>query len=104
LFPDAADDDGMLEVGVVTARSVGQWLRVLSRVARGRPEGSPFVEMTRGRKVAVRLSRKLAYEADGGVRRATKRLKVRVVGRAIVVRAPRSATFSESKGRAGSDI
>ena len=104
LFPDAADDDGMLEVGVVTARSVGQWLRVLSRVARGRPEGSPFVEMTRGKKIVVRLSRKLAYEADGGVRPATKRLKVRIAARGVVVRAPRSAAFSESQARAGSDI
>jgi YegS/Rv2252/BmrU family lipid kinase len=91
LFPDASDHDGMLEVGVVTARSVGEWLRVLSRVAQGDPGGSPFVKMTRGKKIVVRLSRKLAYEADGGVRPPTKRLKVRVKRRRITVRAPRSA-------------
>ena len=90
LFPDASDDDGALEVGVVTARSVGQWLRVLSRVARGRPEASPFVKMTRGKKIVVRLSRKLAYEIDGGVRPPAKRLKVRVKAGAITVRVPRS--------------
>jgi diacylglycerol kinase (ATP) len=96
LFPDASDHDGLLEVGVVTARSVGQWLRVLSRVARGRPEGSPFVEMTRGEKIVVRLSRKLAYEADGGVRPPAKRLKVRVKSRAITVRAPARARAPRS--------
>ena len=91
LFPDASDHDGMLEVGVVTARSVGEWVRVLSRVAGGDPAGSPFVKMTRGEKIVVRLSRKLAYEADGGVRPPTKRLKVRVKPGRITVRAPRSA-------------
>jgi YegS/Rv2252/BmrU family lipid kinase len=88
LFPDASAHDGMLEVGVVTARSVGEWVRVLSRVASGDPAGSPFVKMTRGEKIVVRLSRKLAYEADGGVRPPAKRLKVRAKARTITVRAP----------------
>jgi diacylglycerol kinase (ATP) len=88
VFPDASDRDGMLEVGVVTARSVWQWLRVLSGVARGRPERSPFVEMTRGKKVVVRLSRPLAYELDGGVRSPVKRLKIRIRPGALHVRAP----------------
>jgi len=91
VFPDAADDDGRLEVGVVTARSVWQWARVLSRVAGGRPERSPFVEMTRGKKVVLHLSRPLAYELDGGARASAKRLKVRVVPGAITVRVPRRA-------------
>jgi diacylglycerol kinase (ATP) len=90
VFPDASDHDGMLEVGVVTARSVWQWLRVLSRVARGRPEVSPFVQVTRGAKIAVRLSRQRAYELDGGIRSSTKRLKVRVEPGAITVRVPRA--------------
>ena len=88
VFPDASDRDGVLEVGVVTARSVWQWLRVLSRVARGRPQRSPFVEMTRGKKIVVRLSRPLAYELDGGVRSPVKRLKVRVAAGALTVCAP----------------
>ncbi len=91
VFPDASDHDGMLEVGVVTARSVWQWARVLSRVARGRPEASPFVKVTRGEKIVVRLSRNRVYELDGGVRSSTKRLKVRVEPGAIAVRVPRRA-------------
>jgi len=105
VFPDASPADGMLEIGVVTAGSVWQWLRVLSRVARGRPERSPFVEMTRGKKIVVRMSRPLAYELDGGVRSSVKRLKARVVAGAITVRAPRSsAAFSDERARAQSDI
>ena len=63
--------------------------KLLSRVAGGDPAGSPFVKMTRGEKIVVRLSRKLAYEADGGVRPPARRLKVRAKARTITVRAPR---------------
>ena len=91
VFPDASTDDGALEVGVVTARSAWQWLRVLSRIARGRVDRSPFVELTRGKKVVVELARKRPYEIDGGVRPAAKRLKVRVKAGAIVLRVPRAA-------------
>jgi len=88
VFPDASARDGLLEIGIVTARSAWQWLRVFSKVARGRADRSPFVELTRGRKIVVELGRKLPYEIDGGVRPAAKRLKVRVKPGAITVRVP----------------
>ena len=88
VFPDASDHDGLLEVGVVTASNVWQWLRVLSRVAGGRPDVSKFVKITRGAKIVVRLSRKRVYQIDGGVRSAAKCLKVRVDPGAITVRVP----------------
>jgi diacylglycerol kinase family enzyme len=91
VFPEASTDDGALEVGVVTAHSAWQWLRVLSRVARGRADRSPFVELTRGKKIVVELARELPYQLDGGVRRSAKRLKVRVKAGAIIVRVPRKA-------------
>lgn len=102
VFPDASDQDGLLEVGVVTAQSVWQWLRVLSRVANGRPERSPFVEMTRGKKIVVRLSRPLDYELDGGARGRAKRLKLRVVKGGITVRVPaaRAASGNPDPGAA----
>ena len=88
VFPDASTSDGMLEIGVVTARGVLPWVRVLARVARHHPERSPFVEMTRGKKIRIELGRKLAYELDGGVRGSVKRLKVRVDPDAITVCVP----------------
>jgi YegS/Rv2252/BmrU family lipid kinase len=89
VFPEASTDDGALEVGVVTAQSAWQWLRVLSRVARGRADRSPLVELTRGKKIVVELARKLPYQLDGGVRPPAKRLKIRVKPGAIVVRVKR---------------
>ena len=88
VFPRASASDGLLEVGVVTASSIGQWLRVLARVAGGRPDRSPFVEMTRGKEIVVELGRTLAYELDGGVRTAVRRLEVRVQAGAVTLCVP----------------
>jgi diacylglycerol kinase family enzyme len=103
VFPEASERDGRLEVGVVTARSVWQWLRVLSRVAGGHPQRSPFVEMTRGRKIVLRLSRPLPYELDGGDRGSAKRLKVRVVAGGLAVRVPPSQPAAAQTGSGNQD-
>src|SRR5262249_13679586 len=49
VFTAAKPDDGLLELGLVTARNPVDWARTLGRVALGSAERSPFVEMTRGR-------------------------------------------------------
>ena len=89
VFPDASPSDGTLDVGVVTAKSGWQWLRVLSRVASGHAARSPFVELTRAHELVVELGRKRSYELDGGVRKATRRLEVHVEPAALTVCVPR---------------
>jgi diacylglycerol kinase family enzyme len=88
VFPDAEPDDGVLDVGVVTAKGSVQWLRVLSRVARKDSGRSPFVHMTRAHKLDVRLDRAVLYELDGGSRSTVTRLRFRVEPSAITVRVP----------------
>jgi diacylglycerol kinase (ATP) len=88
VFDKAQPDDGVLEVAVVTARQMRQWLQVLSRVVPGHLDRSPLVKTTRGRKVVVELKRKRPYELDGGARRKSKRLNVRVKKRAITLCVP----------------
>jgi diacylglycerol kinase (ATP) len=85
VFDHAQPDDGRLEVGVVTAKGATQWIRALARTAVGAPEQSPFVEMTSGRKVDIRLDCRIPYEVDGGDREPTKRLRVRVAPGAVTV-------------------
>ena len=41
VFPDARPDDGMLELGIVTAEGLLQWTRTLARTAVGDPNRSP---------------------------------------------------------------
>ncbi len=44
-FPDARPDDGLLEIGVVTAKGAWQWSRTLARTVAGKAEKSPFVQV-----------------------------------------------------------
>jgi YegS/Rv2252/BmrU family lipid kinase len=89
VFPAASPRDGLLDVGVATANSAWQWLRVLSRIAGGHVDRSPFVELTRGKKITVRLARARPYQLDGGVRPAAKRLDIQVERAALTVCVPR---------------
>ncbi len=88
VFDDSEPDDGLLELGVVSAESRLQWVRALARVALGRADDSPFVQTGRGRRISVRLAQPLAYELDGGVREDVHRLKVKVRPGAVTVAVP----------------
>ena len=88
VFTDASPFDGRLDVGVVTARSAFQWLRVFSRVAQGRPDRSPLVDIAQATKIVVEFERKQSYELDGGSRAAVKRLDVHVEAGALNVCVP----------------
>jgi diacylglycerol kinase (ATP) len=87
-FPDARPDDGELEVGVVTAAGPLQWGRALARAVTGNAAGSPFVETARASKIDVRLDRPVPYELDGGVRGASRRLRIDVQPAAVTVCVP----------------
>jgi diacylglycerol kinase (ATP) len=91
LFPRASPRDGVLEVGVVTASHTKQWIEVFSRVLTGHPGRSPHIQTTKAREIVVELARKRPYELDGGVRKKTKRLEVRVEKRAITLCVPGAA-------------
>jgi YegS/Rv2252/BmrU family lipid kinase len=91
VFDNARPDDGMLEVGVTNAEGIGQWARTIARTAMGTTTKSPFVQATKAKKIDVKLSRKVRYELDGGVRASVKRLKVKVEPEAIRVRVPRNS-------------
>jgi diacylglycerol kinase (ATP) len=88
LFPAAQPDDGVLELGVVTARNPVDWLRTLGRVAAGDAERSPFVTMTAGTSFRVRFDTELAYELDGGARPAVRDLRIQVHPRSVTVCVP----------------
>jgi YegS/Rv2252/BmrU family lipid kinase len=88
VFSDARPDDGLLELGVVTADGLVQWLRTIARTAVGTPDDSPFVQTTKAHTVKAKLSRKIVYELDGGARGKTKTLKVGIRPAAVAVCVP----------------
>lgn len=87
-FPDASPDDGLLEIGLVTAAGRWEWTRTLARTARGKAATSPFVETARGRKFQVRFSKPIRYELDGGDRQKTTCLKISIRQAGITVCVP----------------
>jgi diacylglycerol kinase (ATP) len=95
-FDGARPDDGLLELGVVTAKNPVQWTRTLGRVALGKGETSKFVHVTRGKRFRIRLSRPFPYELDGGARPAAKKLRVKVHPASITICVP--STPSDSAG------
>jgi diacylglycerol kinase (ATP) len=78
IFHGAQPDDGLLELGLATAKNPAQWARALGRVIQGRAGGSPFIEVTRGERFRIRFSRPMPYELDGGARGTVKELRVKV--------------------------
>jgi YegS/Rv2252/BmrU family lipid kinase len=88
VFERASPDDGLLDVGVVTAHGVTQWARALARTAAGSADRSPFVQTTQARKIRVKLDRAVPYELDGGAKRATDRLRIRIEPAAVTVCVP----------------
>ncbi|GAB3980275.1 hypothetical protein GCM10027615_58450 [Plantactinospora veratri] len=57
-------------------------------MAVGRSDSSPFVRITRGRKINVRFAEPMTYELDGGARDRVTRLKARVAPGALTVCVP----------------
>jgi YegS/Rv2252/BmrU family lipid kinase len=93
-FESASPDDGRLEVGVVTARGIGQWSRVWTRVVTKQPDKSPLVQRTAGTKIDIELRHPLPYELDGGARPPTDVLKVRIEPGALPVCTPLQNTLA----------
>ena len=90
-FESARPDDGELEVGITHAESLGQWARTIARTAVGSAGQSPFVQVTKAKRIDVEFNRKVLYELDGGERAEVKRLKVKVEPGAINLRVPAEA-------------
>jgi diacylglycerol kinase (ATP) len=90
-FPDARPDDGLLELGVVTAKNPVEWARTFGKLALGRAKQSPFVEVTRGTKFTIRFDRKVPYELDGGARPAGKDMRIKARPASITICVPAKA-------------
>lgn len=87
-FSGARPDDGLLELGVVTAGNPVEWARTLGRVALGQSEKSPFVEITRGKRFRIRFDRPFPYELDGGARPPVTKMRIKVHPASITVCVP----------------
>ena len=90
-FPDARPDDGLLELGVVTAKNPVEWARTFGKLALGRAKESRFAEVTHGKRVTIRFDRKVPYELDGGARPARKQMRIKARPGSITICVPAKA-------------
>lgn len=88
VFDDSLPDDGRLEFGVVTAKSLTEWVSAVSTVVTGRTDDSPFVFTTRGTRMTVTFRKPTVYQLDGDLRKATKQLRIKVRPKSITVCVP----------------
>jgi YegS/Rv2252/BmrU family lipid kinase len=88
VFPNADPESGTLEVGLVTARGLGQWAKVLLDVVRGRANTARYVRRTRAHTIDVESRKVQPYELDGGARPAVKELHFCIEPDAVNVMVP----------------
>ncbi len=88
VFPDARPDDGLLDVAVVQASTVVDWLRVAVRVLTRRRGDDPVVEVLRARHIDLRCDRPQPVERDGDVLDPTDHVVVEVVAGALTLCVP----------------
>jgi YegS/Rv2252/BmrU family lipid kinase len=100
VFEDARPDDGRLEIGVVNADGVADWVRTLARTAVGQAERSPLVQATSAKKIKVKLNRKVLYEVDGGDREKVKAFTIKVQPGAITICTPKEEWRHDGNGAA----
>jgi diacylglycerol kinase (ATP) len=94
VFQDAKPDSGILELAVVTAKNPVDWARTLGRVAQGKVEKSPFVELTHGKEFRFKFKRRFPYEIDGGARPGVKKMHIKVHPLSITICVP--ATLADN--------
>jgi diacylglycerol kinase family enzyme len=90
LLPDAAADDGLLDVAVVAPRTLRDWLRVAYRIARHRRHDRHLERFT-GQTISIEADRVVPRQIDGEVIDEGRRIDVHVEPGALVVRVPQSA-------------
>jgi diacylglycerol kinase (ATP) len=87
-FEDARPDDGVLELGVVSADGTRQWVQTMARAVVGNVSKSPQTRTTKVHSVRIKLDKKVPYELDGGDRKKVRKLRVDIEPGAVEICVP----------------
>lgn len=88
LLPDAAVDDGLLDVVVAAPRGALGWAAVVFDVLTRRHRGHPGLQRDTGQRFTVETDRPVASQIDGDVVGPRRGLRARVEPNALAVRLP----------------
>ncbi|MCW2541306.1 MAG: diacylglycerol kinase catalytic region [Frankiales bacterium] len=101
VLPEASPDDGRLAVLVLSPKHPADWLILLGRVLRRRPDGGRQAELLRGRQVRIRADRPLPIEYDGDFDGLTTNLCVTVLPGAVQLCTELEPSAGEASGPVG---
>jgi YegS/Rv2252/BmrU family lipid kinase len=93
-FEDAHPDDGILELGVVSADGIREWAGTVARAVVGTAAQSPHAFTTKAHSVRIKLDRKVLYEIDGGDRKKVRKLRIEVEPDAVQICVPAEAQLN----------
>ena len=91
VVPESWPDDGLLEVTILKAETVRNWLGLLWSALRKRIEDDRYVEYIKARKAEVELSFPQAIQYDGEEGGRVRRFTVEIVPAAVRVMVPQEA-------------
>jgi len=89
LLPDAAPDDGQLDVILLAPRHLLDWPVLLGRILGKRPADGPQADLLRGRRARIVPDRPVPAEFDGEYLGDRSELDVRVLPGALLLRCPK---------------
>jgi YegS/Rv2252/BmrU family lipid kinase len=89
LLPDAAIDDGLLDVVLLHPKRLLSWLPLAFRVLAKRPQTDETIARMRGRTVVVRAASATPRQLDGDPLGAGKELRMTCLHGRVLVRVPR---------------
>lgn len=88
LIPDAHPDDGALEVAILKAERITEWLRLLVSAVRSSPGTTSVIEYHKVRRVTVELNRPQPLQFDGETAGDVRRFTVEIIPKAVQVLLP----------------
>ncbi|MET4060579.1 diacylglycerol kinase (ATP) [Arthrobacter sp. UYP6] len=87
-IPEARMDDGLLDVVIMSPRSLAGWLWVAGKVVTKNPRKIPVIDYRRARTVEIRVAQPTQTQLDGDLAGAATTVRVEVNPAALLVRAP----------------
>ncbi|MDQ2686791.1 MAG: diacylglycerol kinase family lipid kinase [Armatimonadota bacterium] len=94
-IPTASPDDGKLDVGILKAETLAQWLRLLGYAVLGRTHEAPDFDVYQARHIVLETSFPEPIQFDGEDGGRARKLTVEIVPKAVLVMLPEDAPAAQ---------
>src|SRR5690606_3928569 len=97
LIPDAAPDDGLLDVLIASPRRATDWVKLIARVLARQRRTDDQLDRLTGRRVTITVEERDRYQLDGDTEGECNRLSAEVLPGALLLRSPRGRVRSSQQ-------